>query len=80
MGQFLLTISKGGSFTITNGGIYGSMLSTPIINPGQSAILGLHKITKRPVVVDDEITIRPIMYLLLAMTTVLLMAKKLSLS
>lgn len=57
---------QGGSFTITNGGIYGSMLSTPIINPGQSAILGLHKITKRPVVVDDEITIRPIMYLALS--------------
>lgn len=57
---------QGGSFTITNGGIYGSMLSTPIINPGQSAILGLHKITKRAVVVDDQIVIRPIMYLALS--------------
>lgn len=57
---------QGGSFTITNGGIYGSMLSTPIINPNQSAILGLHKITKRPVVIDDQIVIRPIMYLALS--------------
>lgn len=57
---------QGGSFTITNGGVYGSMLSTPIINTNQSAILGLHKITKRPVVVDDQITIRPIMYLALS--------------
>ena len=57
---------QGGSFTITNGGIYGSMLSTPIMNPNQSAILGLHKITKRPVVIDDQITIRPIMYLALS--------------
>ena len=57
---------QGGSFTITNGGIYGSMLSTPIINPNQSAILGMHKITKRPVVIDDQISIRPIMYLALS--------------
>lgn len=57
---------QGGSFTITNGGVYGSMLSTPIINPNQSAILGLHKITKRAVVIDDQITIRPIMYLALS--------------
>jgi 2-oxoglutarate dehydrogenase E2 component (dihydrolipoamide succinyltransferase) len=57
---------QGGSFTITNGGIYGSMLSTPIINPNQCAILGLHKITKRPVAIDDQVTIRPIMYLALS--------------
>lgn len=57
---------QGGGFTITNGGVYGSLLSTPIITPNQSAILGLHKITKRPVVVDDQITIRPIMYLALS--------------
>lgn len=57
---------QGGGFSITNGGIYGSMLSTPIITPGQSAILGLHKITKRPVVVDDQIVIRPIMYIALS--------------
>ena len=57
---------QGGSFTITNGGIYGSMLSTPIINGNQSAILGLHKITKRAVVVGDQIVIRPMMYLALS--------------
>jgi 2-oxoglutarate dehydrogenase E2 component (dihydrolipoamide succinyltransferase) len=56
----------GGVFTISNGGIYGSMLSTPILNPPQSGILGLHAIKKRPVVVDDEIVIRPMMYLALS--------------
>ena len=53
----------GGSFTITNGGIYGSMLSTPIINAPQSGILGMHNIVKRPWVVGQDIKIRPIMYL-----------------
>ncbi|MCY3973969.1 MAG: 2-oxoglutarate dehydrogenase complex dihydrolipoyllysine-residue succinyltransferase [Simkaniaceae bacterium] len=57
---------KGGSFTVTNGGIFGSMLSTPILNPPQSAILGMHNIVKRPVVVEDTIVIRPIMYLALS--------------
>lgn len=56
----------GGTFTITNGGVFGSMLSTPIINPPQSAILGMHAIEKRPVVVDDEIKIAPMMYLALS--------------
>ena len=56
----------GGSFTISNGGVYGSLMSTPIINPPQSAILGMHKIDKRPVVVDDQIVIRPMMYLALS--------------
>lgn len=55
----------GGTFTITNGGTFGSMLSTPIINPPQSAILGMHNIVERPVVVDGEIVIRPIMYVAL---------------
>ena len=50
---------EGGTFTITNGGIFGSLLSTPIINPPQSGILGMHAIKKRPVVVDDQIVIRP---------------------
>src|SRR5262249_43803980 len=50
-----------GTFTITNGGIFGSMMSTPILNPPQSAILGMHAITKRPVVVNDQIPIRPMM-------------------
>lgn len=57
---------QGGGFTITNGGIYGSLLSTPILNPPQSGILGMHKIEKRPVVIDDEIVIRPMMYLALS--------------
>ena len=54
---------SGGTFTISNGGVYGSMLSTPIINRPQSGILGMHNISKRAVVVDDEIVIRPMMYL-----------------
>jgi 2-oxoglutarate dehydrogenase E2 component (dihydrolipoamide succinyltransferase) len=56
----------GGTFTITNGGVFGSMLSTPIINPPQSAILGMHKIVERPVVINGEVQIRPIMYLALS--------------
>jgi 2-oxoglutarate dehydrogenase E2 component (dihydrolipoamide succinyltransferase) len=56
----------GAVFTISNGGVFGSMLSTPILNPPGSAILGMHAITKRPVVVDDEIVIRPMMYLALS--------------
>ncbi len=57
---------KGGTFTITNGGTFGSLLSTPILNPPQSAILGMHNIVKRPVVVNDAIEIRPMMYLALS--------------
>jgi 2-oxoglutarate dehydrogenase E2 component (dihydrolipoamide succinyltransferase) len=57
---------SGGTFTISNGGVYGSLLSTPILNPPQSGILGMHKIEKRPVVVDDQIVIRPMMYLALS--------------
>lgn len=56
---------KGGTFTISNGGVYGSMLSTPIVNPPQSGILGLHNIVERPWVVDGKIEVRPIMYLAL---------------
>jgi 2-oxoglutarate dehydrogenase E2 component (dihydrolipoamide succinyltransferase) len=56
---------QGGTFTITNGGIFGSMMSTPILNPPQSAILGMHAIQKRPVVRDDQVVIRPMMYLAL---------------
>lgn len=56
----------GGTFTISNGGVYGSLMSTPIINPPQSGILGMHKIEKRPVVVNDEIVIRPMMYVALS--------------
>jgi 2-oxoglutarate dehydrogenase E2 component (dihydrolipoamide succinyltransferase) len=57
---------EGGTFTITNGGVFGSLLSTPILNMPQSGILGMHKIEKRPVVVDDEIMIRPMMYVALS--------------
>ncbi len=56
----------GGTFTITNGGVFGSMLSTPIINPPQSAILGMHNIVERPVAMDGKVVIRPIMYLALS--------------
>ena len=56
----------GGTFTISNGGVYGSLMSSPILNPPQSGILGMHKIEKRPVVVNDEIVIRPMMYLALS--------------
>ena len=65
-GGITLEDMQGGCFTITNGGIYGSMLSTPIINPPQSGILGMHSIQERPVVRDGEIVIRPMMYLALS--------------
>ena len=57
---------EGGTFTVSNGGVYGSLLSTPILNMPQSGILGMHKIEKRPVVVDDQIVIRPMMYVALS--------------
>jgi len=57
---------EGGTFTVSNGGVYGSLLSTPILNTPQSGILGMHKIEKRPVVVDDEIIVRPMMYVALS--------------
>jgi 2-oxoglutarate dehydrogenase E2 component (dihydrolipoamide succinyltransferase) len=57
---------QGGTFTITNGGIFGSLLSTPILNPPQSGILGMHAIKKRPVVIDDQVVVRPMMYLALS--------------
>jgi 2-oxoglutarate dehydrogenase E2 component (dihydrolipoamide succinyltransferase) len=56
----------GGTFTITNGGVYGSLLSTPIINPPQTAILGMHSIQQRPVAVNGQVEIRPMMYLALS--------------
>jgi 2-oxoglutarate dehydrogenase E2 component (dihydrolipoamide succinyltransferase) len=64
-GKLSLAELQGGSFTITNGGIYGSMLSTPILNPPQVGILGMHNIVERPVVVNGQIEIRPMMYLAL---------------
>jgi len=65
-GKLSLAELEGGTFTISNGGVYGSLLSTPILNPPQSGILGMHKIEKRPVVVDDAIVIRPMMYVALS--------------
>jgi len=65
-GKLAIEEITGGTFTITNGGVFGSMLSTPILNPPQSAILGMHNIVKRPVVENDEIVIRPMMYLALS--------------
>lgn len=65
-GKITVDEMTGGTFTITNGGVFGSMLSTPIINPPQSAILGMHNIVERPVVVNGEVKIRPIMYLALS--------------
>lgn len=65
-GKLEMEDMTGGTFTITNGGTFGSMMSTPIINPPQSAILGMHNIVKRPMVVNDEIVIRPMMYLALS--------------
>ena len=65
-GKITIEDLQGGTFTITNGGIYGSMLSTPILNPPQSAVLGMHNIIQRPVVVDGNIEVRPVMYLALS--------------
>ncbi|HXG02689.1 MAG TPA: 2-oxo acid dehydrogenase subunit E2, partial [Candidatus Binatia bacterium] len=57
---------SGGTFTITNGGVFGSLLSTPILNPPQSGILGMHRIQDRPVAVDGQVVIRPMMYVALS--------------
>ncbi len=65
-GKLSIEDMTGGTFTITNGGVFGSMLSTPIINPPQSAILGMHNIVERAVVVDGQIVVRPIMYVALS--------------
>jgi 2-oxoglutarate dehydrogenase E2 component (dihydrolipoamide succinyltransferase) len=65
-GQITVDEMTGGTFTITNGGVFGSMLSTPIINPPQSAILGMHNIVERPVALNGEVVIRPIMYVALS--------------
>jgi 2-oxoglutarate dehydrogenase E2 component (dihydrolipoamide succinyltransferase) len=65
-GQLSIEELQGGTFTITNGGIYGSMLSTPILNPPQSGVLGMHNIVQRAVIVDGKVEIRPIMYLALS--------------
>jgi 2-oxoglutarate dehydrogenase E2 component (dihydrolipoamide succinyltransferase) len=69
-GALTMEDMKGGTFTISNGGVFGSLMSTPIINPPQSAVLGLHRIEDRPVVVNGEIVVRPMMYLALSTTIV----------
>jgi 2-oxoglutarate dehydrogenase E2 component (dihydrolipoamide succinyltransferase) len=65
-GEITIDEMTGGTFTITNGGVFGSMLSTPIINPPQSAILGMHNIVERPVAINGEVVIRPVMYVALS--------------
>ena len=65
-GKLSIDDLSGGTFTISNGGVYGSLLSTPILNPPQSGILGMHKIEKRPVVVGDQVVVRPMMYVALS--------------
>ena len=65
-GKLALEDMQGGTFTISNGGVFGSLLSTPILNPPQTGILGMHKIEQRPMVVDGEVVVRPMMYLALS--------------
>jgi len=65
-GKLTIEDLSGGTFTITNGGVYGSLMSTPILNPPQSAILGMHKIERRPVALGDKVEIRPMMYVALS--------------
>tara|TARA_B100000700_G_C15005959_1_gene838528 strand:- start:733 stop:2010 length:1278 start_codon:yes stop_codon:yes gene_type:complete len=65
-GNLIIDDLQGGTFTISNGGVYGSMLSTPILNPPQSGVLGMHNIVERPIVINGEIKVRPIMYLALS--------------
>lgn len=65
-GKLTLDEMQGGNFTITNGGVFGSLLSTPILNPPQSAILGMHKIQDRPMAVNGKVEILPMMYLALS--------------
>jgi len=75
-GKMSIEEMTGGTFTITNGGVFGSMLSTPIINPPQSAILGMHNIVERAMVVDGEIVIRPIMYVALSYDHIIIDGKE----
>lgn len=65
-GQLTMEDMQGGTFTISNGGVYGSMMSTPILNPPQSGVLGMHRIEQRPIAVDGQVVIRPMMYLALS--------------
>ena len=65
-GKLSIAEMSGGTFTISNGGVYGSLLSTPILNPPQSGILGMHKTQERPVAINGKVEIRPMMYLALS--------------
>jgi 2-oxoglutarate dehydrogenase E2 component (dihydrolipoamide succinyltransferase) len=65
-GKLTIPEMEGGTFTITNGGVFGSMMSTPIINPPQSAILGMHNVVDRPMAVNGKVEIRPMMYVALS--------------
>jgi 2-oxoglutarate dehydrogenase E2 component (dihydrolipoamide succinyltransferase) len=65
-GRITIDDMKGGTFTITNGGVFGSLLSTPILNPPQSAILGMHKIMERPIAIDRQVVVAPMMYVALS--------------
>ena len=65
-GSITISDMSDGTFTISNGGIYGSLMSSPILNPPQSGILGMHKIQKRPIAINDKIEIRPMMYIALS--------------
>jgi 2-oxoglutarate dehydrogenase E2 component (dihydrolipoamide succinyltransferase) len=65
-GKLGLADMQGGTFSITNGGIFGSLMSTPILNPPQSGILGMHKVQERPMVVNGQVMIRPMMYIALS--------------
>ena len=65
-GQLAIEDLQGGTFTISNGGVYGSLMSTPILNAPQSGILGMHKIQERPMAIDGQVVIRPMMYLALS--------------
>lgn len=65
-GKLSISELTGGTFTISNGGVYGSLLSTPILNPPQSGILGMHKIQERPIAIDGKVVVRPMMYLALS--------------
>ena len=65
-GKLTLDEMRGGTFTITNGGVFGSMMSTPILNKPQSAVLGMHTIQQRPMAINGEVKIRPMMYLALS--------------
>ncbi|MEZ5947620.1 MAG: 2-oxo acid dehydrogenase subunit E2, partial [Hyphomonas sp.] len=65
-GELTIADMQGGTFTISNGGIYGSLMSTPILNPPQSGVLGMHRIENRPVAINGQVVIRPMMYLALS--------------